>query len=69
MNWGSRDGRRVYGGLLELVRISFAGFFGLFKNGCALGLFQEVRRRRMTLSVHKNRGTVATFPRVKISTS
>ena len=69
MNGGSRDGRRACGGLLEPVRTRFSGFFGLCKNGCALGLFQEVRRRRMTLSVHKNRGTVAMFPRVKIPTS
>ena len=38
---GSRDVLRACGGLLELVGTSLAGFFGLFKNWCALGLFSR----------------------------
>ena len=38
---GSRDVRRDCGGLLELVGISLAGFSGLFKNWCVLGLFSR----------------------------
>ena len=47
MNGGSRDNRRAYEGLLEPVRTSLAGFSGLCKNECALGLFKETRGRRM----------------------
>ena len=39
MMGGFRDVRRACVGLLESVRISLDGFFGLCKNGGGLGLF------------------------------